>query len=690
MWNKIVYDVDGVLKVNIGRTGDDATVTMDKTKFDGLINLTTAQSVTSQMLQFGMQDPLDRILMSQYHRGCVNHTFDSSRICRSITPKVHWPAAMEVDVPEVNARRYASPILTEENLMPQIKRWEVLSNSIDVRVTYVRNDKVPSLRIQSLASEFVKLVVPEAGIGVPYSLERAREMLDKPTQVLAVKQVWETVDMVPRRLIEAFVKNEATDKSGRIISSFADMRFLLKFSQFTLCFRDNILHNEQNSHWFCPGLTPEELAEKVCGYVQGVDSPIEGDFSNFDGTVSAWCQRHVMNAVYLRYFQRESVAELNRYTDMLVSCPARAKNFGFRYDAGCGVKSGSPTTCDLNTVLNAFMQYGAIRLTMPDLSKEDAFRLIGLAFGDDSLFERTYQKQFCRMANELGMSLKVENYDAEKGVCFLARVFPDPYSTTTSFQDPLRTWKKLHLTTRDRNIPIGTAATDRVEGYLITDRLTPITSSYCGMVKRFYAEAVELDLRRDDRKSKDKEKPYWNFSSGTWPQAEDDVELMYDVIAARTMLPKELLKQMDDTFRTSDTAWLIDEIDRGVESSHKNTINEDGVLMGVDLRKHDESVKVLHQRASRNSAPKSEMPNRSVNKTVRRLEGSSTKSEAGPSGLQSHDRVRTVANQPRDSRPAKQANVSAGPGKARKWPKARRENSRVDGGQPAPTAPPAE
>ena len=139
---------------------------------------------------------------------------------------------------------------------------------------------------------------------------------------------------------------------------------------------------ELNSHWFCPGLTPSQISDRVQEYCAGVEFPLEGDFSNFDGSVSAWCQRHVMNAVYHRYFGYDP--DLVSYTDMLISCPARAKRFGFRYEAGFGVKSGSPTTCDLNTVLNAFIQYAAVRMTMTELPPADAYRLIGLAFGDAS------------------------------------------------------------------------------------------------------------------------------------------------------------------------------------------------------------------------------------------------------------------------------------------------------------------
>nr|WBY66469.1 MAG: nonstructural protein [Eriocheir sinensis nodavirus 1] len=587
-WNALVsLDDNNKLMISIGREGEDATVEMPKIDFDVLMGLQSAQSVTSRMIGMKYTDPTVMALVGQYYRkGKADAPFPD-RIARPSTVRVHWPAAIEAEVPECSSRAYAGPLVSDENLMPMIKRWETLSLSLERRVEFVRNERIPQKRMHSYAEEFIRLVVPVPHVGVPYTLERTAELLDKPSQVLAVKQIWETVDMPYRRLIECFLKNEPCMKPGRIISSFADMRFLLRFSAYTLACRDQILHAEWNQHWFCPGLTPAEIANRVQEYVAAVGCPAEGDYTNLDGSVSAWLQRRVMNAVYLRYFHKSYHADLVPFLDMLISCPARAKRFGFQYDAGVGVKSGSPTTCDLNTVVGAFVQYTAVRDALPELKPEEAFRSIGLAFGDDGLFDRRFKTPWSRNAERLGLTLKVEDYEPHKGVCFLARVFPDPLNTPTSFQDPLRTWRKLHLTTRDPNISLATAAVDRVEGYLVTDALTPVTSDYCRMVLRNWGAQAESLETRQQRKSYSREQPYWLTIGGSWPQRFEDVDLMLTTMSARTGVDIEKLRTVILQLQQCNNVWAPPTINRDDEPNpYKDTLDLDcqPAEGAVDLR----------------------------------------------------------------------------------------------------------
>jgi len=598
-WNSIVaVEPNGDLNVSLGRNGEDAAISLPKEHYDVLMGLSTAQSVTTRMLGLNHTKPFDLALFGQYYSGKPVDAGNAPRIGRPCQVTVHWPLACEADVPEVTARVYSSPLVSDHNNMPMIRRWETLSQSIDERITFVANDVVPPRRLQAYADEFVRLVVPHAGVGNPLSIEDVVLELDKPSQALAVKMVWETLDMEPRQLIEAFVKNEPTNKHGRIISSFADARFLIQFSRYTLAFRDQVFHAEHNSHWFCPGLTPNQIAEKVVQYVSEIGAPLEADFSNFDGTVSKWLQRHVMNASYRRYFG--PIKELLTFTDMLIECPARAKRFGFRYEAGVGVKSGSPTTCDQNTNLNAYTQYCAIRITLPELTPEQAFRCIGLAFGDDILFEERFRSALSRVVNSLGMKIKCERYDARAGVTFLARVYPRPLESTTSFQDPLRTWRKLHITTRDPNVPLADAALDRLDGYLVTDRYSPITSNYCRMVRRRYLPIASPETQRLARKSSNKEKPYWLTAGGAWPQNPDDIEAMVQVTAFRTGMSDAQVRFIGEVLDVCEDVWAVFTINRSeYELVWKGTIMSDGGPSEpvVDLRNYERDVNTVQLRS---------------------------------------------------------------------------------------------
>nr|WPR16578.1 MAG: RNA-dependent RNA polymerase [Arthropod nodavirus 2] len=599
-WNTLVYVTPLGLRINFGRSGEDASMDMEKDNFDILMGLQSAQSVTSRLLGMGYNKPQQLAIVGQYFRGASVNLADHVRLARPATVQVHWPASFEVEEGESSARSYSNPVVTDENLMPMIKRWECLSDSLERRVTFVSNSVEPPMRYNRLAEEFIRLMVPDPGIGHPMTLEDAAAELSKPSQVLAVANVWETVDMDHRRMIESFVKNEPTMKNGRIISSFADARFLLKFSTYTLPFRNRVLHSELNRHWFCPGLTPGEITAKVMEYVGSVFQPAEGDYSNLDGSISLWLQRRVMNAVYLRYYHPAYRKDLTKYTDMMVDCPARAKRFGFRYEAGVGVKSGSPTTCDLNTVANAFVMYCAVRRVFPELSPEQAYQHIGLSFGDDSLFDSAFSASWNKVATDLGLTLKVEKFKPDHGVTFLARVFPDPWTTPTSFQDPLRTWRKLHLTSRDPTVPLADAVCDRLEGYLTTDRLTPITSTYASAMLRHYLP--QTTRQRAERKDRLREVPYWLTQGGAWPQRPQDVSLMSACIASRLQMPLEVVRALNYRFSQIVDPWAVNGIDHSEgDDPYVNTIHADGSTSEdrVDLRILERDRHVHHSRANR-------------------------------------------------------------------------------------------
>ncbi|QKK35402.1 capsid protein [Erysiphe necator associated noda-like virus 1] len=578
-WNVLEsLDARKDVQISIGRAGEDLSMLMPKRHFDVLMGLQSTQSVSARMIGLGYKDPTELSLMPQYYRGAERDIYVHERVMAPVEcVRVHMPLMSGADDLKVSFRAYAAPVVKDFNCVPMISRWDSMMRSIEVRVDMVRNLKEPGKQYYGFAAEFVRLVVPRPEAVVPYGWEETMKLLDKPSQVLGVKNILETVEMEPKELIESFVKNEPCMKNGRIISGFADMRFLVQYSRFTLAIRDRVLHANHNKHWFCPGSTPTELADKVVDYVSRIETPIESDYSNLDGTVSEWMQRNIGQAVYNRAVHMAFRDELNKLQSMEITCPARSKRFGFRYDPGVGVKSGSPTTCDKNTVYNAFVMYCAVRITCPELKPEYAYRMIGLCFGDDALFEDQFSRGLNIVAKQLGLTIKVERYNAENGLCFLARVFPDPYNTNTTFQDPLRTWRKLHLTARDVNIPIATAAIDRLEGYLVTDKLTPVTADYAAAVIRIYKDEVDKDLNREKRASRYKEKSYWLTGEGTWPQKESDRELMMRVISNRTGISVEVLNAYIASIQQVTNVWQLGVMDRNNDAyPYEETFDADG------------------------------------------------------------------------------------------------------------------
>ncbi|AEQ39075.1 protein A [Flock House virus] len=604
-WNRLEYVTDkNQLMVSIGREGEHAQITIEKEKLDMLSGLSATQSVNARLIGMGHKDPQYTSMIVQYYTGKRVVSPISPTVYKPTMPRVHWPVTSDADVPEVSARQYTLPIVSDCMMMPMIKRWETMSESIERRVTFVANDKKPSDRIARIADTFVRLMNGPFNNLDPLSIEETIKRLNKPSQQLQLRAVFEMIGVEPRQLIESFNKNEPGMKSSRIISGFPDILFILKVSRYTLAYSDIVLHAEHNQHWYYPGRNPTEIADGVCEFVSDCDAEvIETDFSNLDGRVSGWMQRNIAQKAMVQAFRPEYRDEIISFMDTIINCPAKAKRFGFRYEPGVGVKSGSPTTTPHNTQYNACVEFTALTIEHPYAEPEELFRLIGPKCGDDGLSRAIIQNAINRAAKCYGLELKVERYNPEIGLCFLSRVFVDPLATTTTLQDPLRTLRKLHLTARDPTIPLADAACDRVEGYLCTDALTPLISDYCKMVLRLYGPTASTEEVRNQRRSRNKEKPYWLTCDGSWPQHPQDVHLMKQVLIKRTRIDEDQVDALIGRFAAMKDVW--EKITRdSEESAAACTFDEDGVMPGSV----DESLPKLNDAKQTRANPGTSRP----------------------------------------------------------------------------------
>jgi hypothetical protein len=248
------------------------------------------------------------------------------------------------------------------------------------------------------------------------------------------------------------------------------------------------------------------------------------------------------------------------------------------------VKSGAPTTTDLNTLINAYIMYCAVRLTSPDLEPQIAFRMLGICYGDDSVFELKYRNRWCKAAKILGMTLKVETSTMVKGMTFCGRTFPKPAETISSMQDPLRTIRKLNITGRDISIPIGDAAMDRMEGYLATDAHTPLIGDYARAIVRCYRETASTYERRHTRKSVNIEKNFFYIHAletpgGSWPQEAVDYDMFLECISNRLEVPLETLITTIDLINTCTDPWAIPAINRDFDKTpYVGTLDGDALF----------------------------------------------------------------------------------------------------------------
>jgi len=553
---------------------------MDRELLDALLACASPQSVMTRLLAEKITDSKTTALVSQYF---ANRTAPISRspfVVNPVRPKAHFPLVNYVDDPDTTMREYTRPIVDNPSLAPMIRRWEAMSSSIVHRVTEHHNGVVPGARATRVAREFVERLVPVRHALDPLPWDDVIASMDKPSQVLAIRNVIDDLPLPYRNLIDSFLKNEPTDKDARVISGFADMRFVLRLSRFTLAFDRAVVKTDHCAHFYFPGRNCPQIEAGVQEFVTNEQCKVaETDFENLDGTVSEWMQRAIGAASLLAAFKPQYHDEIRQLMNDIIRAPARAKRFGFRYDSGVGVKSGSPTTTLHNTLYNAFVEYYARVICFGEDSDNLrlAFLSLGPKYGDDGLVSSTLAKALNSAACELGLKLKIERYRPAIGLAFLGRVFIDPLHIPDNVADPLRTWRKIHLTSRTPTIPLADAALDRAEGYLVTDALSPVVGNYFRMVVRCYRPTASTDSERASRKSQGRERPYWS-NSGTWTQMQMNVDSMYNVIAERTGVLVEKLKQFDELLLNLNDVAAMPSPALAVDSKYKNHIDVDVVL----------------------------------------------------------------------------------------------------------------
>jgi hypothetical protein len=249
------------------------------------------------------------------------------------------------------------------------------------------------------------------------------------------------------------------------------------------------------------------------------------DFSKFDGSISYFL-RIVERKFYLSCYEKKYHEEFLRYLDNDIDVKSKTQN-SVTYNSGSSRLSGSAITTEGNTIVNAFVDYCALRLQKQ--SPEKAFKHIGLKYGDDGLCSA---KTITKVCMDLGLKIKIEKAKKGEPITFLSRIFIDPWRTTTSFQDPIRFIPKISVTTSQ--LPDQLALANKIYGYHVTDPLTPIIK---GMVRR-YLVTDNIDLEHD-REIKRK------VRLGPWPQDKADEDDILQIFARVANIPIQDLVDYD-------------------------------------------------------------------------------------------------------------------------------------------------
>ncbi|KAL7676013.1 hypothetical protein ACOME3_002270 [Neoechinorhynchus agilis] len=365
------------------------------------------------------------------------------------------------------------------------------------RIDSVRNDmkRFPE-DIDLFGKEFAQLLIPEPGLGVPYSIAEINDWQDRPSQralAAAAEPVMHTGAVGPR----SFQKAETYPKvcSPRNITTVhSDHR--LRYGGYTRSFSDKVL---KETHWYAFGLTPRDLAVVVAkAKRQGLNFAAQTDFSRFDGHHSQAMVDYELKLL-LRYFQEGYHLEVTSLQQSQYHRTGYTR-FGVRYDIGTTRLSGSSDTSAMNSVINAFVAYATLRRC--GLERAQAWDSLGLYGGDDGLTFDVSPEAYEQTAMDFGLKLKPLVPHLGSSLTFLGRIYPDPWVDPGNICDVSRQVRKLHLSAVSKVVPKEVVMRRRAEGWLITDPYTPLISNWARAIVRLFPEVqyerYEAHLRGED------------------------------------------------------------------------------------------------------------------------------------------------------------------------------------------------
>jgi len=444
---------------------------------------------------------------------------------------VKHPSEIVSEDGKPKGRAVSNQVFSQPALMP-VKSISSDISSVLGRVEKPRNDIDPPSYLKNLKAEFVMNLVSQAGLVSSISTDEVAQKQNRAAQRSRFENAKHYFCMNVVGPLKTFIKAEgyAAPNDPRTITQVpGDITTLL--SEYTYPFKEAILKKQQ---WYGPGKTPLETIERL-RQLTTQSGVITTDFSRFDGSISEFLQS-VAKACYMRAFSEKDRRRLGQLYRAIFTRTAYTE-CGLKYDAGVGTRSGSPITTDANTIINAYVMYCALRKL--GLTDRQAMAEIGLACGDDGYMRnrpglKDALKAVCR---DLGLDLKPEEH-IEGPYPYLGRYFCDPATTTTSFQDPMRTLAKIHLTANS-NISMAQARVNKALGYLTTDRITPMIGDYCRLSVQ-KTEGDDPDTVYSGRSFTHEEEHKMTLA---WPQDPNDKDLIDQQVGKLCKLEASELEQ---------------------------------------------------------------------------------------------------------------------------------------------------
>nr|WPR18277.1 MAG: RNA-dependent RNA polymerase [flactilig virus 1] len=429
-----------------------------------------------------------------------------------------------------------TPPLVEQPAVAPVRAPAQDVVTVHRRVIEPANRARPPLIYGKWACAFVSRVVPDEkrGLGRPIDLRQVIDHQIKPMQRLRNARAgpWHVAPFnVEHIAVRAFQKAEAYSgaKPARNISQ-VPVGHCLALSGYLLAMKKAVLVDHR---WFGPGRDPAETTRAVEDIVCH-GSVVARDFTNFDATISEWVFKHVTVPACMRWVASDQADSLRKL--LMAETNAKAKTrFGVTYSPGFGRLSGSPTTSDHNTIINAFVSFCGFMQAGYSIGR--AWDALGIYYGDDSLesYPSTVDVHMASAASALGFTVKTSRL-ARGPYPFLGRYFTGGWS----FADPWRTMAKIHAT-YSRSESSGVVLANRIAGYMVTDAQTPILGVWCRRVMEILVEQGVVpkmsSMDHDD----------WWRCSQAWPQTGLD----RDAFLAVTGLAAGEVDQLEDAINRS-------------------------------------------------------------------------------------------------------------------------------------------
>jgi len=405
---------------------------------------------------------------------------------------------------------FATPVVSQPALFPN-KGVNADVATIKGRIDKPRNDHMPAAGpMYDWAAEFVSHIVgDQEGKGVPISVEDVRKLQNKPMQRARYAKVAGTMSMKSENRITSFMKSEAYGNASdpRNISTMSPENTTM-LSRFTNPFKEDCLKKIQ---WYGPGLTPTKTIARLGQLARESEEFLCVDYTRLDGSVSQFLQKYVMMAAYMKWCSEEEKPELQNLLNQVFKQSAVTAN-GIPYKPGYGTRSGSAVTTDGNTMICGFVVFVAYRRM--GLNPQEAFNKIGLVYGDDGAFpaDEGLADHIQMVADELRLKVKLIGVAKCEPIPYLGRYFIDPDITKNSFQDPIRTLSKIHLTSNKTVTPMQAAA-NKALGYLATDAKTPLIGTWAKTVIKITGINKAKGLTSEEQYK----------MSNAWPQIDEQL-----------------------------------------------------------------------------------------------------------------------------------------------------------------------